>query len=174
MATKKHKNLTPQQLGLIEALLTNEGITLTDAARKAGFSSKNPCSAATKAMSLPHVKAYYEAELAKRAKRTGVDADYVLKRLAAMETMDIGDIYDENSQLLPIKQWPLLWRQMVKEVDMKTGKVKLHDKLHTIKLMGSHIGVRAFAELLEVTDNSGLGARMELARRRKKAAEASE
>jgi|SRR5215217_1819150 len=170
MADKKLKNLTPLQLGLVEALLTNEGISQREAGIKAGY-GKNPNAAVTKALSLPHVKAYYEAELAKRAKRTGIDADYVLKRLAAIETMDIGDIYDDEGKLLPIKQWPLLWRQMVKEVDLKTGRIKMQDKLQVIKLMGSHIGVRAFAELLEVTDNSGLGARMELARRRKKAAE---
>ncbi len=164
MATESQKKLTQKQLRLIEVLLTHDGITLVDAGIKAGYSSAKSHGAVSKALNVPHVKAYYEEQLAARAKRTGIDADYVLRRLADIEAMDIGDIYNDKGEMLPIKQWPLIWRQMVKEVDMKTGKIKMQDKLKTIELMGKHIGVRAFAELVEVDVKDGFGERLAKAR----------
>jgi phage terminase small subunit len=143
------KRLQPKQLALVDILLKTETISVAEAGRQAGYSAKNAEQTASRALVLPHVAAYYQAQLAKRAQRTGIDADYVLTRLAAIDTMDVADIYDDEGKLLPIKQWPLLWRQMVKEIDMKTGKVKLQDKLRTIELIGKHVGVRAFAEQVQ-------------------------
>jgi phage terminase small subunit len=160
------KRLTEKQLALVNALLTAEKISIEAAGVKAGFSPKTAAQIASRALALPHVAAYYQAELAKRAERTGIDADYVLQRLASIDAMDVGDIYDDDGKLLPIKQWPALWRQMVKEVDMKTGKVKLQDKLKTLELIGKHVGVKAFSEQIEVTDSTGIAARMLAARDR--------
>ena len=161
-----NKRLQPKQLALVDILLKTETISVAEAGRQAGYSAKNAEQTASRALALPHVAAYYQAQLAKRAQRTGIDADYVLTRLAAIDTMDVADIYDNDGQLLPIKQWPLLWRQMVKEIDMKTGKVKLQDKLRTIELIGKHVGVRAFADQIEVKDTTGQADRMERAKAR--------
>lgn len=162
------KRLTQKQLALIEVLMSTPGISLRDAGAKAGYSSAASHGAVAKALTLPHVKAYYDAQLAKRAERTGIDADYVLQRLAAIETMDVADIYDHDGALLPVKQWPLIWRQMVKEVDLATGKIKMQDKLRTLELIGKHVGVRAFAEQIEVKDTTGQADRMRRARERAK------
>jgi phage terminase small subunit len=169
------RRLQPKQLALVDILLKTETISVAEAGRKAGYSAKNAEQTASRALALPHVAAYYQSQLAKRAERTGIDADYVLRRLASIDTMDVGDIYGDDGKLLPIKQWPVLWRQMVKEVDMVTGKVKLQDKLKTLELIGKHVGVRAFSEQIEVTDSTGLAARMLAARARsKKAADGNE
>lgn len=163
---QKQKRLTQKQLKLIEVLMANDGITLKDAGVMAGYSSAASHGAVCKALSLPHVKAYYDEQLAARAKRTGIDADYVLTRLAAIDDMDLADIYDANGKLLPVLKWPKIWRQMVKEVDLKTGKIKMQDKLRTLELIGKHVGVRAFAELVEISDTTGLAERMSKARKR--------
>jgi phage terminase small subunit len=162
----KHKRLTQKQLALVNALLTTEKISVEQAGIQVGYSAKTAAQIASRTMALPHVAAYYQAELAKRAERTGIDADYVLQRLAAIDLMDVADLYDDAGGLLPIKQWPLIWRQMVKEVDLKTGKIKLQDKLRTIELMGKHVGVRAFADQIEVKDTTGQADRMERAKQR--------
>lgn len=145
------KRLTWKQLALVDALLTSEKMGIEAAGIQAGFNKSSAAQAASRALALPHVAAYYQEQLSKRAERTGIDADYVLQRLASIETMDVGDIFDHDGELLPIKQWPLIWRQMVKEVDMKTGKVKLQDKLKTLELIGKHVGVKAFSEQVEHT-----------------------
>lgn len=172
MATKdpSSRRLTKKQLALVNILLTTEKISVEAAGVQAGFSPKTAAQIASRALALPHVAAYYQAQLEKRAKRTGIDADYVLQRLATIETMDVADIFDEEGKLLPIKDWPLIWRQMVKEVDLKTGKIKLQDKLRTLELIGKHVGVRAFADQIEVTDTTGIAARMLAARERAKKA----
>lgn len=161
-----NKRLTEKQLALVDILLTTENISVAAAGLQAGFSKRNPAQVASRTLALPHVKAYYEEQLAARARRTGIDADYVLQRLADIDLMDVADLYDDDGKLLPIKQWPKIWRQMVKEVDLKNGKIKLQDKLRTLELMGKHVGVRAFAELVEVSDTTGVAARLARARER--------
>lgn len=166
MTEAKTKRLTPLQMRLVEIVLASETISQREAGIEAGYSPRTAEQVASRTLALPHVKAYYDEQLAARAKRTGIDADYVLQRLAAIETMDVADIYDKDGKLLPVPKWPKIWRQMVKEVDLKTGKIKMQDKLRTLELMGKHVGVRAFAEQIEVTDVTGVAARMAKARKR--------
>lgn len=166
MTEAKTKRLTPLQMRLVEIVLASETISQREAGIEAGYSPRTAEQVASRTLALPHVKAYYDEQLAARAQRTGIDADYVLQRLAAIETMDVADIYDQDGKLLPVPKWPKIWRQMVKEVDLKTGKIKMQDKLRTLELMGKHVGVRAFAEQIEVTDVTGVAARMAKARKR--------
>lgn len=169
MTEPKAKRLTPKQLLLVETLLAHEKISIREAGIQAGYSHKTAEQIASRTLVIPHVRAYYDEQLAARSKRTGIDADYVLQRLADIDQMDIADIHDAEGGLLPVRQWPLIWRQMVKEVDMATGKIKLQDKLRTLELIGKHVGVRAFAEQIEVTDTTGIAARIEKARKRAQA-----
>lgn len=162
----KTKRLTAKQRALVDVLLTTEKISVEAAGVKAGFSAKTAAQIASRTLALPHVKAYYDEQLAARAKRTGIDADYVLQRLADIDQMDIADLYDEHGKMLPVHKWPRIWRQNVKEVDLKTGKIKLQDKLRTLELIGKHVGVRAFAEQIEVKDTTGLAARLTKAKKR--------
>lgn len=168
----KLKRLTARQRKLVDTLMTHENITQQEAGVIAGFSSAMSNGAVSKTLALPHVRAYYDEQLAKRAKRTGIDADYVLKRLADIDQMDIADLYDDEGNILPIREWPKIWRQNVKEIDLKNGKIKVQDKLRTLELIGKHVGVRAFTEQIEVTDTAGIAERMMKARKR--AAEASQ
>lgn len=160
------KRCTPRQMALVDILLTTENISYKEAGERAGFSQKNAEQTASRALKLPHVKAYYEQQLAARSKRVGVDADYVLKRLSDIDRMDVGDIIDEHGKLKPIHKWPAIWRQMVHSFDIKAGKIRLPDKLRNLELIGKHIGVRAFAEQVEITDTTGIAERMEKARKR--------
>lgn len=166
MAKDENRRPTPKQLALVDIMLTRENISVAEAGRLAGFSEKNAAQTASRALALPHVQAYYQQQLAARSKRTGIDADYVLRRLAEIDEMDIADIYDAEGKILPVHKWPKVWRQNVKEVDIKTGKIKLQEKLRTLELIGKHVGVRAFAELVEITDTTGIADRMAKAKKR--------
>lgn len=166
MAKTENKRPTPKQMALVDIIMTHENISVAEAGRLAGFSEKNAAQTASRALALPHVKAYYDEQLAARTKRTGIDADYVLRRLAEIDEMDIADIYDAEGKMLPPHKWPKVWRQNVKEVDLKTGKIKLQEKLKTLELIGKHVGVRAFAELVEITDTTGIAERMNKAKKR--------
>ena len=166
MTKEANKRLTPQQLKLVEILLTHEKISVTQAGIMAGYSKKNAGQTASKALATPKVQAYYQQQLVERGKRTGIDADYVLRRLSDIDQMDVGDLFDEHGKILDVKLWPKIWRQMVKKVDLKTGRIELPDKIRNIELIGKHVGVRAFTEQIEVTDTTGIAERLAKAKRR--------
>lgn len=173
MKEPKAKRLTPKQMLLVETLLAHDKISIREAGIQAGYSAQTAEQIASQTLKRPHVRAYYDEQLAARSKRTGIDADYVLQRLADIEQMDVGDIFDADGKMLPLQRWPKIWRQNVKEIDLKTGKIKLQDKLRTLELIGKHVGVRAFAEQIEVTDMTGIAARIEKARKRAQESEQS-
>ncbi|WP_070096233.1 terminase small subunit [Pseudomonas sp. NBRC 111139] len=126
-------------------------LNATQAAIRAGYAKKGAKDQAYQLMQLPEVAQAIEQAMGERNKRLQVDADYVLQRLTEIDQLDLADIFDLDGKLMPIRQWPLIWRQMVKEVDMKTGKVKFHDKLRALELIGKHVNVNAFREQVNHT-----------------------
>jgi len=126
-------------------------LNATQAAIRAGYAEKGAKDQAYQLMQIPEVAEAIKAAMDERNKRLQVDADYVLKRLTEIDQLDLADIFDLDGKLMPIRQWPLIWRQMVKEVDMKTGKVKFHDKLRALELIGKHVNVNAFREQVNHT-----------------------
>lgn len=131
-------------------------LNATQAAIRAGYAKKGAKDQAYQLMQLPEVAQAIEQAMGERNKRLQVDADYVLQRLTEIDQLDLADIFDVDGKLMPIRQWPLIWRQMVKEVDMKTGKVKFHDKLRALELIGKHVNVNAFREQVNHTGNINL------------------
>lgn len=126
-------------------------LNATQAAIRAGYAKKGAKDQAYQLMQMPEVAEAIKAAMDERNKRLQVDADYVLQRLTEIDQLDLADIFDLDGKLMPIRQWPLIWRQMVKEVDMKTGKVKFHDKLRALELIGKHVNVNAFREQVNHT-----------------------
>ncbi|GLO24240.1 terminase small subunit [Pseudomonas putida] len=126
-------------------------LNATQAAIRAGYAKKGAKDQAYQLMQLPEVAQAIEQAMGDRSKRLKVDADYVLQRLVEIDQLDLADIFDLDGKLLQVRQWPLIWRQMVKEVDMKTGKVKFHDKLRALELIGKHVNVNAFREQVNHT-----------------------
>lgn len=136
--------LTAKQQRFVAEYLVD--LNATQAAVRAGYAKKGAKDQAYQLMQRLEISAAVAAGMEARNKRTQVDADYVLDRLTEIDQMDLAEIHGDDGKLLPIKQWPLLWRQMVKEVDMKSGKVKFHDKLRALELIGKHVNVNAFRE----------------------------
>lgn len=142
-----------QQRFVIEYLVD---LNATQAAIRAGYAAKGAKDQAYQLMQRPEIAAAIKEAMEARNQRTQVDADYVLNRLTEIDQMDLAVIHDDDGKLLPIKQWPLIWRQMVKEVDMKTGKVKFHDKLRALELIGKHVTVNAFRENVNLSGSINL------------------
>lgn len=142
-----------QQRFVIEYLVD---LNATQAAIRAGYAAKGAKDQAYQLMQRPEIAAAIKEAMEARNQRTKVDADYVLNRLTEIDQMDLAVIHDDDCKLLPIKQWPLIWRQMVKEVDMKTGKVKFHDKLRALELIGKHVTVNAFRENVNLSGSINL------------------
>ncbi len=109
-----------------------------------------------------------KAEVAK--KEFAVDAAYVLRRIVEVDRMDISDILTDNDTLLPVSEWPQVWRQFISQFEvedvfagrgderLKMGllkKLKWPDKIANLKLMGTHVDVSAFKHVQELTGPGG-------------------
>lgn len=107
-----------------------------------------------------------------------IDAAYVLRRLAEIDQMDAADLFDDEGRLLAIRQWPKVWRQYVSGLDVSeiwagTGgerevvgmlkKVKWPDKVKNLELLGKHVDVSAFKDVVEHNVGSSLAERLEAA-----------
>ena len=94
--------------------------------------------------------------------RAEIDASYVLRRLVEIDEMDVADILNADCSLLPISEWPKVWRQYLSGMDiLEIGssdnpigvlkKIKWPDKLKNLELLGKHLQVGAFVEKVDVT-----------------------
>ncbi|MCM2454759.1 terminase small subunit [Rhizobium sp. CG4] len=111
-----------------------------------------------------------------------VDADWVLARLAEQAEADIADLYDDNGDLLPVKDWPAVWRTgLVSDVEITAvyegrgderklvghvKKLKLVDRTRRLEMIGKHVRVNAFQDVVKLRGLKSLADRLERARKR--------
>ncbi len=174
------KPRTPKQARFVEEYLID--LNGKQAAIRAGIAEKNAEVQASKWLSNPKVAEEVDRLKAERSQETKIDAAWVLKRLADEATADVADLYDDNNNLKPVKEWPLIWRQgLVAGVEIDalfegvgedreqvgfTKKVRLSDRLKRLELIGKHIGVKAFEETINVKGLDTLADRLDRAMKR--------
>lgn len=139
-------------------------LNATQAAIRAGYSAKTAQEQSSRLLSNVIVEAAIAKAQAKRAEKTGINAEWVLTRLASEATADLADLYDTNGAIKPIHDWPLIWRQGlvagIKHQEIKdsegnaTGdyvvEVKLSDRIKRIELIGKHVDVQAFKDQVDL------------------------
>lgn len=157
--------MTPKQERFVSEYLID--LNATQAAVRAGYSARTANAQGGRLLMDVSVRSAIEQAKAARAKRTEIDADWVLKRLHSDATADLSDLYDEAGNLLPIHQWPQVWRtglvvgiESVQERDgndadgkpqyVTVRKVKLSERVKIVELIGKHVGVGAFKENLNI------------------------
>lgn len=170
------KPLTPKQAQFVAEYLID--LNATQAAIRAGYSKRNADGIASQLMAKTQVKDAIDSARAERSQETKIDAAWVLKRLAAEAEADVADLYDDNGHLLPVKEWPLIWRQgLVQGIDIEVlradgepigevKKVRMSDRVRRLELIGKHIGVKAFEETLNVKGLDNLADRLARAMKR--------
>lgn len=172
--------LTAKQQAFVAEYLID--LNATQAAIRAGYSVNTAEKIGSENIRKPEIKAAIDVALNSRMARVQVDADYVLKRLFEMAEADRADLYDDNGDLLPVKDWPEVWRKgMISGVKIEalfdgTGKdriqightkeIKTESALAVLQTLGKHIKVNAFQEQVAVTGVDALADRMERALRR--------
>lgn len=159
--------MTPKQEAFVREYLID--LNATQAAIRAGYSANRADAMGHENLRKPEIAAAVAAAQQARAEKTGVDAEWVLKRLHSEATADLADLYDDNGNLKSVHEWPMVWRtglvagiETVQERDGKdedgaptfvtVRKVKLLERTKLLELIGKHIGVQAFKEKLEVED----------------------
>jgi len=148
-------NLTPKQQRFVEEYLID--LNATQAAIRAGYSEKTAAAIGAENLIKPNIQEAIQAAQAKRAERTQIDAEYVLRRLVEIDQMDVLDIMDDNGNVKPIKDWPKIWRQYISNIETisledEAGwlkKIKWPDKVKNLELLGRHVSVGAFKDKVE-------------------------
>lgn len=148
-------NLTPKQQRFVEEYLID--LNATQAAIRAGYSEKTAKSVGHENLTKPDIaKAIQEAQN-KRTEQTQIDSAYVLRRLVEIDQMDVLDIMDDQMKILPLRDWPKIWRQYISNIenleltdaDGVFKKIKWPDKVKNLELLGKHVSVCAFKDKIE-------------------------
>ncbi|EHK57649.1 terminase small subunit [Allomesorhizobium alhagi] len=127
------------------------------AATRAGYSAKTAEAQASRMLSQP--------KLERQVERATYDSDRVLARLVDEVEADLADLYDDDGNLLPMREWPLIWRKGLvagieveevlgaseedgkpKPVIALVRKIKLSDRTRRLEMIGKHTNVQAFKE----------------------------
>jgi phage terminase small subunit len=157
--------LTEKQKAFANYLLTDPEQNQTKAYLHAYPKSSEAAATANAARLITNdkVKRYLDEARAKRCESTKIDAHWLLKRLGDEAEADLADIYHPvTGALKPIHEWPKIWRQgLVAGVKIRkelggeddefaeVTEVKLADRNSIKKMIGDHIGVQAFKQLIE-------------------------
>ena len=167
MDKKKKAKLAPRQSRFVDEYLVD--LNATQAAIRAGYSEKTADSQSARLLVNVKVQSTIQGRMHRRSERTEVDSDYVLRRLADIDEMDILDILTDDGALKPIKDWPKTWRTTLSGLDISTTitnfkeeltenilkKIKWPDKVKNLELIGKHVDVQAWRERLEHTGPNG-------------------
>lgn len=158
--------LTPKQSRFVDEYLVD--LNATQAAIRAGYSARNATKIGHQQLQHELVAAAIAKRKEERSQRTGIDADWVLNRLADEADADLADLYDETGALKPVQDWPAIWRkgliagvevEEIKSEGVTIGlvrKIKISDRIKRIELIGKHVSVQAFREQVEHTGGIAL------------------
>lgn len=172
--------MTPKQEQFVREYLID--LNATQAAIRCGYSAKTAYAQGSRLLSNAEIVAAIADAKIERCEETKIDAAWVLKRLADEAVADIADLYDDDGELLPVKEWPLIWRQgLVQGIEVEelfdghgkertqigvVRKVKLSDRVRRVELIGKHVSVKAFEEQIAVTGLDALADRLARASKR--------
>lgn len=137
--------LTPKQERFISEYLID--LNATQAAIRAGYSPKTANEQGSQLLANLSVRAHIDKAIAEQSKRTGINADRVIKELARIAFVNPADVLnfnnatvltdadrDDTASILSVK---------VKyfEGEVSEREVKMADKIKALELLGKHLGM---------------------------------
>lgn len=137
-------------------------LNATQAAIRAGYSENTAANIGFENLRKPNIQNRISELLEERNNAVKVDAQYVLKRLLEIDQMDVKDILNDDGTIKPILEWPKSWRTTLSGMDITElsndgdieailKKVKWPDKVRNLELLGKHVDVSAFQEVVRAT-----------------------
>ena len=149
----------------------------TRAALAAGAPEGTASIWASKAVADPRVQKRIKELLAPELDRLKIEVKDVLDGIAAIARVDLKDAYDENGQLLPVKDMPISIRKALVGVDVsedysegvnigRTSKLKFPDRLKAWELLGKTL--KMFTDRVEHGIDENLADQLAQARERVK------
>lgn len=171
MEEKENKNLTPKQAEFVRQYLID--LNASKAAIRAGYKEKWAAVNCDKLLKNTNVKASIQEEMAKRAERTEITQDMVVKELARIGFADMSDFVtiDDGGmiQANPLDTLEEGKSRIIRKVREKrvikstaegdhvldaTYEFELCDKVKSLELLGKHLGM--FTEKRDINLNQPL------------------
>lgn len=134
-------------------------LNATRAAIRAGYSAKTASSIGARLLADAGVARAVEAGMAARARRTEIDADRVVLELARIAFADPRDLMEWGPDGVALKESSSLTEEQaagVAEVAEGSGgtlRLKKHDKVRALELLGKHLGL--FRDRAGTDDDAG-------------------
>ena len=147
--------MTKKQKRFVEEYLID--LNATQAAIRAGYSPDSAKEIGSENLTKPNIAKAVDQAIAERSKRTGVNADRVVRELAKIAFVNAGEVVDFDTALLmdKISDDDMAAIQSVKVKtfgeDGIEREVKLADKLKALELLGKHRGL--FKDKVEINGN---------------------
>lgn len=154
----KLKNLKHERL--VQEYLVD--LNQTQAAIRAGYSTKSANQQASELFAKPNIRARVEELMADRSKRIGINADRVVRELARIAFVNPVDVIDTNSATVKDDasedDTAAIASVKVKVVtgdfDSVEREVKFADKLKALELLGKHLGM--YTDNVHLTGDVGV------------------
>lgn len=158
--------LGPKQSAFVREYLID--LNATQAAIRAGYSAKTATTQGPRLLENVGVAKAISEALQQRADRLEIKSDDVLRELFRIATTDIGDVFDEEGRLKPLKDIPKDTRRAIASIEVdelfdgsgedrvQTGwvkKVKFWDKPKALELLGKHL--KMFTDKIEHAGEDG-------------------
>lgn len=137
--------MTKKQKLFVEEYLLD--LNATQAAIRAGYSPETAGAIGAENLKKPQIQKAVARAMAERSRRTGVNADRVVRELAKVAFANAGDLIDAKDATLKADAAPddLAAIQSIKVKDMGDmgieREVRLADKLKALELLGRHLGI---------------------------------
>ena len=150
--------LPPKQQRFVEEYLVD--LNGTQAAIRAGYAPKSAVVTASQLLTIPNVAEAVRNAQRERSERTQVTADNVVKELALIGFVDIGNYTAWGEDGVKLRESNLLDTRPVAEVKETVTQFgsnisfKLHDKVGALEKLGRHLGI--FADKLDVNHTGGV------------------
>lgn len=125
-------------------------LNATQAAIRAGYSAKTAYSIGHELMKIPEVRARIDKAMAERSKRTGINADRVLRELGKIAFVNATDVIDMSDATVKNDaerdDTAAIASVKVKVIPGENGdgverEIRLADKLKALELCGKHLGM---------------------------------
>lgn len=148
--------LTPKQARFVAEYLKD--LNATQAAIRAGYSAKHADVQGPRLLGNAGISRAVDEALTRRAERVEVKLDDVLRELLRLAMVDIGEAFDEDGDLKPLKEMSPDVRRAISAIEVedrygkndeswRIKKVKFWDKKASLDSLMRHLG--AFRDRVE-------------------------
>jgi len=135
--------LTAKQQRFVEEYLID--LNATQAAIRAGYSTTSACVIGSENLAKPNVRASVDRALAERSRRTGINADRILRELACIGFVNVGKAVNTKDATLK-NDTAAIASVKVKTTYTDAGEtvereIRFHDKNKSLELLGKHLNM---------------------------------